>query len=284
MTQENISKEDVLFSMATNFNEDGDSILTCAIIQEKDSLVLDIINNLKKHSNILNISNTHQQTPLHLAVITNQSKIVRALISRGARPSSQDTDGNTPLHIACKNNFLGCVIALTRMIDPIERYQCTYPLTERVPQDYNIYNYAGQGCLHMAAIHGHQDIVRFLLGTCYRNKVNLPEYLHGKSILHIAVEKGYYSMIKSLLKHSNQLDINKTTYSGHSALDIAIGSNRSKHIKLLKLYNGQCLHESTDEADDTESDDLDDIIINMNSLHFERSKSYDDICFQNKPI
>lgn len=57
----------------------------------------------------------YHQTPLHLAVITEQSRLVRALILRGADPTLQDRDGNTPLHVACSRGLYDCV---KQLIEP----------------------------------------------------------------------------------------------------------------------------------------------------------------------
>ena len=43
------------------------------------------------------------QSPLHLAVLTHQSKIVRQLVVAGANAEARDRFGNTPLHLACQN-------------------------------------------------------------------------------------------------------------------------------------------------------------------------------------
>lgn len=40
------------------------------------------------------------QTPLHLAVITRQVKVVEVLLRAGADPSLLDKDGRSPLHLA----------------------------------------------------------------------------------------------------------------------------------------------------------------------------------------
>ena len=50
----------------------------------------------------LNIYNNLQQTPLHLAVLTNLPRLVTLLVSRGAVVDARDRHGNTPLHIACR--------------------------------------------------------------------------------------------------------------------------------------------------------------------------------------
>lgn len=50
----------------------------------------------------LSIYNNLQQTPLHLAVLTNQPCLVQLLVAWGAVVDARDRHGNTPLHIACR--------------------------------------------------------------------------------------------------------------------------------------------------------------------------------------
>lgn len=54
------------------------------------------------------------QTPLHLAVITNQPEIAKALLEAGCDPELRDFRGNTPLHLACEQGCLASVGVLTQ--------------------------------------------------------------------------------------------------------------------------------------------------------------------------
>lgn len=59
-------------------------------------LTLDIYNNLK-------------QTPLHLAVITEQPHIVGKLTTAGANVNLPDRNGQTPTHLACQRSSIECM-------------------------------------------------------------------------------------------------------------------------------------------------------------------------------
>ncbi|MEQ2218394.1 hypothetical protein XENOCAPTIV_002534 [Xenoophorus captivus] len=60
------------------------------------------------------------ETPLHLAVITNQPDVCYSLLTSGCDPTLVDNSGDTPLHIACRH---------------------------------------GQNCLHLASVHGFLSLV-----------------------------------------------------------------------------------------------------------------------------
>lgn len=54
------------------------------------------------------------QTPLHLAVVTQQKEAVEALLFAGADPTLTDRHGNTALHLASQQDGAGMVQFLLR--------------------------------------------------------------------------------------------------------------------------------------------------------------------------
>lgn len=54
------------------------------------------------------------QTPLHLAVYLEQPSVIQALIHKGVNPGLQDRNGNTPLHLACEQQYLQCAQQLLK--------------------------------------------------------------------------------------------------------------------------------------------------------------------------
>jgi len=89
--------------------------------------------------------NDDWQSPLHLAVLTQQPKIVRRLIMAGADPSLRNFRGNTALHLACANGDLACTKALTDPLTSMERSE--YLISEQepvIPQDLEQRNYMGK--------------------------------------------------------------------------------------------------------------------------------------------
>lgn len=59
------------------------------------------------------------QTPLHLAVITQQPNMVDALLRAGADPTALDRNGQTALHLCCEYNQPECLsVVLTQSSSP----------------------------------------------------------------------------------------------------------------------------------------------------------------------
>lgn len=49
------------------------------------------------------------QTPLHLAVITQQANMVEALLREGADPTALDRNGQTAVHLCCEYDQRDCL-------------------------------------------------------------------------------------------------------------------------------------------------------------------------------
>lgn len=86
--------------------------LHLSIIQSNPSLAIRLIE-LGQFTDQLDIQNDHLLTALHLAVITDQPHLVRALLLSGASLTVRDKQGNSPLHLACKYGHEQCVERLT---------------------------------------------------------------------------------------------------------------------------------------------------------------------------
>lgn len=95
-------------------------------------------------SELLNMLNNDGQSPLHLAVLTKQPRIIRELILAGANLEVTNFRGNTPLHLSCSIGDFDSVIALTTPLNPME-YHCLRPgiKVPTLPQNLELRNYDG---------------------------------------------------------------------------------------------------------------------------------------------
>ena len=98
-------------------------------------LTLDIYNNLK-------------QTPLHLAVITEQAHIVGKLTTAGANVNLPDRNGQTPTHLACQRSSKECIEELCKAV---------------IAPDLELRNFNGFTPLHEAVFASCSEAVRSLV-------------------------------------------------------------------------------------------------------------------------
>lgn len=159
-------------------DDDGDTSLHLSIIQSNPSLAIRLIE-LGQFTDQLDIQNDHLLTALHLAVITDQPHLVRALLLSGASLTVRDKDGNSPLHLACKYGRAQCVERLTA---PPSAEEEQYLWRERLKKglepramnsmrskDFDSLNYEGDSCLHlvlMSVSDSKYETINYLLNVC----------------------------------------------------------------------------------------------------------------------
>ncbi|XP_018318116.1 NF-kappa-B inhibitor cactus isoform X4 [Mycetomoellerius zeteki] len=200
-------------------DDDGDTQLHIAIMQGYMEAALILIR-LAPHPCLLNIYNDDWQSSLHLAVLTNQSLIVRRLILAGADPSLRNIHGNTALHLACMSGDLACAKALTDPLSPMERNKLIPgQIVPALPQNLEQRNYSGEMCLHLAATNGHVNLVRLLLRL--GADLEAREALAGKTALHLAMERRCRSVVNFLLQECKPC-LDTQTYSGLTAYQLAL--------------------------------------------------------------
>ncbi|NXJ55664.1 IKBA inhibitor, partial [Spizaetus tyrannus] len=211
------------------------SFLHLAIIHEEKALSLEVIRQAAGDRAFLNFQNNLSQTPLHLAVITDQPEIAEHLLKAGCDLELRDFRGNTPLHIACQQGSLRSVSVLTQYCQPhhlLAVLQAT--------------NYNGHTCLHLASIQGYLAIVEYLLSL--GADVNAQEPCNGRTALHLAVDLQNSDLVSLLVKHG--ADVNKVTYQGYSPYQLTWGRDNSsiqEQLKQLTTADLQMLPESEDE-------------------------------------
>ncbi|XP_078112564.1 ankyrin repeat domain-containing protein 27 isoform X1 [Sander vitreus] len=144
-------------------------------------------------------------TPLHVAAICGQAKLIDLLVCKGAPVNATDYHALTPLHLACQKGFQGVTLLLLH-------YNANPDA-----QDNN-----SNTPLHLACMYGHEDCVKALvyydLQTCRLDLHNDK----GDTALHMAARWGYEGIIQVLLENGANTDIlNK---SKDSPLQCALNS------------------------------------------------------------
>ncbi|ELK12728.1 B-cell lymphoma 3-encoded protein, partial [Pteropus alecto] len=172
-------------AMATRADEDGDTPLHIAVVQDNLPAVHRLVNLFQHGGRDLDIYNNLRQTPLHLAVITTLPSVVRFLVMAGASPMALDRHGQTAAHLACEHRSPTCLRALLDSAAP-----GTVDLEAR--------NYDGLTALHVAVNTECHEAVLLLLER--GADIDAVDIKSGRSPLIHAVENNSLSMVQLLLQ------------------------------------------------------------------------------------
>jgi len=131
------------------------------------------------------------ETPLHIACKNKNIKIVKALLaSKNIDITIHDKNGDIPLHIACRAGFNQMIIE---------------ELLTRNPATLNTRNINNQSAIDLSYLHKHTDIFNFLLN---QTDIDL------KNLLTLVCDEGDMDRVQLLLNHKNiQLNDNKPLYA-----------------------------------------------------------------------
>lgn len=237
-------------------NDDGNTQLHIAILQNYKEFAYVLIT-MAPDPYVLDIPNDDWLSPLHVAVLTHQPEIVRHLIVAGADLTVRNYRGNTPLHVACENGDLECVMALTEPLSETERSNVLNKKRSGIfPQDLEQRNYVGETCLHLATANGHAEVVRLLinLGADLRSK----EGLSGYTALHLAVVREQVAVFNILLpeyKRASCLDVE--IYNGQTAYQLTLSaeSEFAKNARKQLLMCGASTELITESDSESSSED-----------------------------
>lgn len=238
-----------------NFQQDevGETQLHLAIYERNEDNISKLITNLPRQ--FLNIQNDDAQTALHLAVLTEQPKVVRRLLNAGVDQTIRDIDGNTALHLACS---LGKVKIVKELLAPLSFNENPQGVSQtQVAQDLELWNYDGKTCVHLATEAGSTEAIRSLIEA--GADINAREGKSGMSPLHISIEKGNEELANFLLDECPLLSLETTTYAGMTAYQLAL--IQDKRILISDLTKRGADQISLPESD-VETDSEDEMINN----------------------
>uniref|UniRef100_A0A3P8YPE5 RHD domain-containing protein n=1 Tax=Esox lucius TaxID=8010 RepID=A0A3P8YPE5_ESOLU len=189
-------------------DDNGDTPLHLAIIHQQSAVIQQLVHTLQnmRQDRVLNQLNHLSQSPLHLAVITGQVKVVDVLLRAGADPTLLDQDGRTALHLA----------ALTG--DDTTLRVLLGHLGERYSHLVNTADYHGLYPLHLAVRKGGERCLRLLVEG--GAKINAPEQKSGCSALHLAVKENLFKVACTLITEL-KADVNMVTFGGNTPLHLA---------------------------------------------------------------
>ncbi|XP_035668250.1 B-cell lymphoma 3 protein homolog [Branchiostoma floridae] len=196
-------------------DEDGDTPLHIAVAQANVPLTERYLTLLAMAHRNIDTYNNLRQTPLHLAVITDQWPLVRMLVLSGACADVQDRHGHTAVHLSCQSASTACLHTIITC--------CQHGL------DLELRNYGGLTPLHVAVNTGNQDAVMLLVDS--GADVDATDGKSGRTALFHAVERDQEDMVLYLLRAGAK--VNAQCYAGNTPLHAASGRGQQNMVKLL---------------------------------------------------
>lgn len=186
----------------------GDTPLHLAIIHQQTGVIQQLIHTLlsSQQQDILNTANHLQQTPLHLAVITRQVKVAEMLLTAGADPSLLDKDGRSPLHLAALAGDNTTLRLLLAYLGECHAHLVNTP------------DYHGLHPLHLAVRRDGERCLRLLVEG--GAKINAPEQKSGNTALHLAIRENLFKVACTLITEL-KADVNACTFGGNTPLHLA---------------------------------------------------------------
>ncbi|KFQ14452.1 Nuclear factor NF-kappa-B p100 subunit, partial [Leptosomus discolor] len=235
--------------LAASQDENGDTPLHLAIIHEQTAVIKQLIEVVVSipSQQIINISNNLQQTPLHLAVITKQPQVVQLLLQARADPTLLDRYGNSLLHLALQAGDEEMLRTLLAHLGSAAPYLLRLP------------NFHGLLPVHLAVKAKSLACLDLLVRK--GADVNAVERQGGRTPLHLAVEMENLNMATHLVKKLGA-DVHSRTFAGNTPLHLAAGLGSPTLTKLLLKAGADVLCEndepvspsSSEASSDTDAD------------------------------
>ena len=160
---------------------------------------------LAEQQNLISERDEAGSTPLHVAAMNGNRKLVKYLLKRGAEIDAGDNENSTPLHVAAMNGHK----------DVVE-----YLISKGA--DLNLQDDNGMSTLHWAAYFGHLDVAEYLL----KKGANLEaKKTAGATPMHGAAYHGHLEMVKFLVRKGANIEA-KNNYGFTPLLSAAAGGQR----------------------------------------------------------
>ena len=235
ITLDNTSNIETEYDISLSYQDDeGDTLLHSAIIVGSTELSLRLIEIMCPMQ--LNIKNKMQQSAIHLAAHVGDANLLRSLVEHGADLTATDNKGRTVFHIICASNRPKNLKVFSNYLDQeISQSGQNCSAYHKLRESLNLKDNEGQTCFHVACrdtTHTRNvEMVKALISLGV--DINLTESKSGKTGLHIASEIGRSDVVRFLTERQ-EVDIEKTTYDGQTALITAYHRRQSNVVGILR--------------------------------------------------
>ncbi|KPP60666.1 hypothetical protein Z043_121310, partial [Scleropages formosus] len=252
--------------LMTSQDEDGDTCLHLGVIHSRTTALCGLAQVISAlpGEDVVNMRNDLYQTPLHLAVVTQQEEAVTALLEAGADATLADRHGNTALHLAAQQSdgrMAALLLQHPEMVKLIEQPNAT-----------------GLCPIHLAVQASSLGALRELLSGGAH--VEAQELSSGRTALHLATERDDVSLAGCLLlevqlrrltcghtvrlktatapcvcvRAQGNAHVDSCTYDGSTPLHVAAGRGSVKLSALLMAAGADPHKENCEPLYDTEED------------------------------
>lgn len=161
-------------------------------------------------------------TPLHWAVMGNQTNLAEFLLTHGAAVDARDRDSMTPLHKAAAFNGRDMAELLLKHGADLNVFATKYGVIQVAP-------------LHLAAEAGFDEVIKVLLAHgADINKRSLGQ--NSVTPLHLAAAKGRSATVKMLLQAG--AEVNARDIKGLTPLQWAQVAEQPDCADILRLFGG----------------------------------------------
>lgn len=210
---------------------------------------------LQKSPDLLNVKEKRGNTPLHLAAMNKNEKVVNLLLSNKAIADLRNCQGCTPLHLAVYNQNLPAIMSYLRNeyvadiqesfeVDPfinsnfLINPNIIKELIKKCPSAVNEVDHCGNTPLHYAAAYHATSGVKILLEN--NAAVDIQNIKH-RTPLHNASKNNHLGAIILLL--AAKADLKKKDVKGLTPLHLAVKCANQKNMFFLIESGAQILAE-----------------------------------------
>ncbi|RXI10081.1 hypothetical protein DVH24_026578 [Malus domestica] len=179
----------------------GNSILRSAIIRRKQDLLETILRKMNS-ADLINSTDQGWMSPLTLAAYMDNFVAVRILLQEFLADKG-DENQLLPIHVASKKAIAG--------------------VSQSLPRLEGVRDHEGRNILHLAAMYGRVDVVRYIIGKRDLQVLSKQRDQSGNTPLHIAVQNCHPKIVKilSLFDAYERGNLNSLNDAGETALDLA---------------------------------------------------------------
>ncbi|XP_074658150.1 poly [ADP-ribose] polymerase tankyrase-like [Tubulanus polymorphus] len=214
------------------YNNDGITPIHCACINPNASYLTTLMSILPEY----NIMDKKHWRPIHYAATCEGPGPMELLLQRGVSADEIETQGNTPLMIACKYGRAHNVEALLKKAkaDVAARQKGNSPeLDDRFGiGGVHKMDRSGRCAIHMAAENGHLDVVRTLLKHGADANKAASAARHKMNCLQIAAARGDLAMVQYLVQSGGAIVEFKDRFK-RTALTHAVMNNHTNVASYL---------------------------------------------------